>query len=144
MSSRIVSLVIDAEDPLTLARFWAGVLDWTVRSTGWQTTAMGPSGATIGVGERGGLEIDFQWVPEPRTTHKNRLHLDLNPTDRDQADELARLVAAGARPVQVGQGRVSWYVLADPEGNEFCLCRDRVAPLVPLESSGLRAGPDGR
>ncbi|HEX9339306.1 MAG TPA: VOC family protein, partial [Pseudonocardiaceae bacterium] len=52
-----------------------------------------------------------------------------NPTDRDQAAELARLRALGATPVDVGQsGDVSWHVLADPEGNEFCLCRTRVDP----------------
>ena len=59
---------------------------------------------------------------------KLRLHLDVNATDRDQADELDRLLALGARPADVGQtGAESWHVLADPEGNEFCLLRRRVA-----------------
>jgi hypothetical protein len=56
------------------------------------------------------------------------LHLDINPTDRDQDSELSRLLALGATPVDVGQDHVSWHVLADPEGNEFCLCRERVDP----------------
>jgi hypothetical protein len=61
---------------------------------------------------------------------KLRLHLDVNATDRDQADELDRLLALGARPADVGQtGAESWHVLADPEGNEFCLLRRRVAPV---------------
>jgi hypothetical protein len=135
MSSRIVSLVVDAADPLALAQFWARVLDWTVRTHGWQSTPLGPSGATIGHGPEHGLETDFRGVPDPRPERKNRLHLDVNPTDRDQAAELSRLIALGGRPVQVGQGSVSWYVLADPEGNEFCLCRDRVAPLDAPEAT---------
>jgi Glyoxalase-like domain len=59
-----------------------------------------------------------------------RLHLDVNPTDRDQDAELARLLAAGARPVDIGQpADASWYVLADPEGNEFCLLKTRLDAL---------------
>lgn len=129
MSSRIVSIVIDAADPTSLAEFWARALHWTILSTGWQRTPLGPSGATIGSLDPPGLELDFRWVPDPHSDQKNRVHLDINPVDRDQPDELARLVALGARPVQIGQGQVSWHVLADPEGNVFCLCRDRVAPL---------------
>ena len=57
---------------------------------------------------------------------KNRLHIDVNPTDRDQAAEVRRLVELGARPADVGQGAdVSWVVLADPEGNEFCVLASR-------------------
>jgi Glyoxalase-like domain len=60
-------------------------------------------------------------VPERKST-KNRLHLDLRADGLSTADELARLVELGARPADVGQGPdVSWVVLADPEGNEFCL-----------------------
>jgi hypothetical protein len=62
-------------------------------------------------------------VPDGPKTGKNRLHLDIKPVSRDQAAELGRLLALGARQVDVGQGARSWYVLADPEGNEFCLCR---------------------
>jgi hypothetical protein len=71
----------------------------------------------------------FQPVPDP-TPGKRRLHLDLNATDRDQDAELARLLALGATRADVGQGgEESWHVLADPEGNEFCLLASRVAPL---------------
>ena len=63
---------------------------------------------------------------EPAQT-RSRLHLDVNATDRDQDAELDRILALGARPTDVGQGDdVSWHVLADPEGNEFCLLRTRL------------------
>jgi hypothetical protein len=58
-------------------------------------------------------------------TVKNRIHVDVSPTDREQADEVRRLLDLGARPADVGQGDVSWVVLADPEGNEFCVLADR-------------------
>jgi hypothetical protein len=65
---------------------------------------------------------------DPRPA-KLRLHLDVNATDRDQDAELERLLALGARPADIGQtGTESWHVLADPEGNEFCLLRARVEP----------------
>jgi Glyoxalase-like domain len=73
--------------------------------------------------------LDFVLVPEPKRA-KNRLHLDLSPTDRDQDAELQRLLGLGATPADVGQGDdVSWHVLADPEGNEFCLLRGRAGPV---------------
>ncbi|MGC4856679.1 VOC family protein [Micromonospora sp. DT4] len=66
---------------------------------------------------------------EPKNGHA-RLHIDVNPTDRDQDDELERLLAAGARPIDIGQpADASWHVLADPEGNEFCLLKRRLDPL---------------
>ncbi|MET3806018.1 hypothetical protein ABIB25_003027 [Nakamurella sp. UYEF19] len=61
---------------------------------------------------------------------KPRLHIDVNATDRGQDAELERLLALGARPVDIGQtGEESWHVLADPEGNEFCLLKTRLQPL---------------
>ena len=57
---------------------------------------------------------------------KNRIHIDVNPSDRDQVEEVERLLALGARHADVGQGDVSWVVLADPEGNEFCVLSSRV------------------
>jgi hypothetical protein len=67
--------------------------------------------------------IVFVTVPEAKTV-KNRLHIDLNP-DADRDAEIERLVGLGARKVDVGQGDVAWTVLADPEGNEFCVLRAR-------------------
>ena len=71
----------------------------------------------------------FGAVADP-TPGKVRLHIDLNPTDRDQDAELGRLLDLGATRTDVGQsGGESWYVLADPEGNEFCLLRSRLDPV---------------
>jgi hypothetical protein len=56
---------------------------------------------------------------------KNRVHIDVNPTGSDQAEELTRLLSLGATHVDVGQGEQSWFVIADPEGNEFCLLKTR-------------------
>ena len=66
----------------------------------------------------------FVLVPEEKTT-KNRLHLDFRPDDRDA--EVERLLALGATRADVGQGEQSWVVLADPEGNEFCVLGSRVS-----------------
>jgi hypothetical protein len=82
---------------------------------------------SIGGGDPGGSGpvLTFVPVPEPKAV-KNRVHPDLNPSGCDQATELERLLALGARRVDVGQGDASWIVLADPEGNEFCLLERRV------------------
>jgi len=63
-------------------------------------------------------------VPEPKTV-KNRVHIDVNPSGTGQAEELERLLSLGARRVDIGQGDVSWVVMADPEANEFCVLRPR-------------------
>jgi hypothetical protein len=67
--------------------------------------------------------IIFLVVPEPKTV-KNRLHIDVRPVDRTTAEEVERIVALGARHVDIGQGEQNWTVLADPEGNEFCVLRE--------------------
>lgn len=115
VENRIASLVIDATDAERLAQFWAAAL-------GWQIVNQGSYGVSIGVDD-GPFEIDFRLVPDGPKPIKNRLHLDIKPVNRDQPAELDRLLALGARPVDVGQGARNWFVLADPEGNEFCLCR---------------------
>lgn len=128
MASRIVSLPIDCTYPDRLAGFWADVLGWQITQRGFQRTDHGNDGAVIAPEGGGPFEIDFRWVPDGPKLSKNRLHLDINPTDRDQDSELERLLSLGATAVNIDQGQVSWHVLADPEGNEFCLCRDRVDP----------------
>src|SRR5512135_3349781 len=115
MENRIVSLVIDATEAELLAQFWAEVL-------GWQVVDRGNYGVSTGV-DGGPFEIDFRFVPDGPKLAKNRLHLDLKPVNRDQAAELSRLVALGARQADVGQGDLNWVVLADPQGIEFRLCR---------------------
>ena len=114
MPSRIAALALDAVDPRPVADFWCAVL-------GWQVVEADDSGVSIGPADGRGTSIDVLKVPEAKTV-KNRMHLDLRADDGTTEQELARLLALGARRVDVGQEPdVSWVVLADPEGNEFCL-----------------------
>ena len=126
MACRITELVLDCRDPERLAGFWCDVLGWKVLDRdGDGSIEIGPEGG--GGGPQPVLVLSASDEPK---RGKLRLHLDVNATDRDQAEELDRLLAVGARPADVGQtGAESWHVLADPEGNEFCLLRQRVAPL---------------
>jgi catechol 2,3-dioxygenase-like lactoylglutathione lyase family enzyme len=120
MACRITELVLDAHDPDALADFWCAVL-------GYEVLDRDPEGA-IEIGPPGGglPTLVFDRVPEP-TPGKLRLHIDVKATDRDQAAELDRLLALGARPADIGQtGQESWQVLSDPEGNVFCLLAGRV------------------
>jgi predicted enzyme related to lactoylglutathione lyase len=114
MPSRLAVIAIDAVDPEVVADFWCAVLGWTI-------VGREPGGITIGDREQTWPRIDVFAVPEGKTV-KNRLHLDLRADGVSTADELDRLIALGARRVDVGQPPdASWVVLADPEGNEFCL-----------------------
>ncbi len=116
MPSAIAVIAIDASDPSLVAGFWCLVLGWEVLDVDEDGVSIGPPG-----GAAGGPTIDVLHVPEPKTL-KNRLHLDLRAEGTTRDEELARLEGIGARRVDVGQGPdVSWMVLADPEGNEFCL-----------------------
>ena len=126
MASRISELVLDCRDPELLARFWCDVLDFVVLER--------DTDGSLEIGARDGFggaqpTIILSPTDEPRKA-KSRLHIDLNATDRDQDAELQRLMELGARPADIGQtGEESWHVLADPEGNEFCLLRSRLKPL---------------
>ena len=126
--ARIHDLVFDSRRPSTIARFWAAVLDGyavapyddaeieRLRSIGIDDTEDDP-GVLVeapGVGPR----LCFQLVPESKVV-KNRVHLDLCCDDLDA--ETARLVGLGARVLTRGGPQPDWVVLADPEGNEFCL-----------------------
>ncbi|MFF5987272.1 VOC family protein [Prauserella flavalba] len=123
MTSRIAALAIDAVEPRVVAEFWCAVLGWTVVDTA-------PDGITIGPAGGAGLTIDVFAVPE-RKSVKNRLHLDLRADGGSTVEELRRLLDLGARRVDVGQGPdVSWVVLADPEGNEFCLLSRTVQEML--------------
>jgi catechol 2,3-dioxygenase-like lactoylglutathione lyase family enzyme len=126
MACRITELVLDCRDPGRLAGFWCEVLGWKVIDRdGNEAIEIGPEGGADGA--QPVLVLSASTDPK---RDKLRLHLDVNATDRDQAAELERLLALGARPADVGQtGAESWHVLADPEGNEFCLLRRRVAPV---------------
>ena len=112
MGSRWDSVVIDATDPARLGRWWAEVL-------GYRIQREAPNELVIAPGSADRPAIVFTAVTEPKSG-KNRLHLDLRPEDRDA--EVERLVDMGARHVDIGQAAdVGWIVLADPEGNEFCV-----------------------
>ena len=127
MACRISELVIDAADANRLAAFWSAVLGYVELSREEDgSIEIGPPDARFG-GPQPTLVFSPSGAPR---TGKLRLHIDVNPTDRDQDAELERLLALGARPADVGQtGTESWDVLADPEGNEFCLLRARLQPL---------------
>jgi predicted enzyme related to lactoylglutathione lyase len=114
MPSRIAVLAIDAVSPRVIADFWCAVLGWRVVEEDASVVSIAPADGCWPT-------IDVLAVPEPKTV-KNRLHLDLRADGVPTAQELDRLLALGARRVDVGQGPdVSWVVLGDPEGNEFCL-----------------------
>lgn len=119
VGARLTEVVIDAADPIRLAGFWAEVL-------GWGRTGSDDDGV-VEIAGPGGERPTLVFVPvDDAKTVKNRIHLDVNPTGCDQDEELARLLSLGAVEVDVGQGAPTWHVLADPEGNEFCLLRRRV------------------
>jgi Glyoxalase-like domain len=117
MGTVVSTIVVDSLNPLQLARWWSDVLDRPLDESDDPEISLLP---LDGVGP----EILFVPVPEAKAV-KNRLHLDVRPQNgSDQETELRRLLELGARRIDVGQGPdVSWIVLADPEGNEFCLLR---------------------
>ncbi len=127
----VSQLCVDARDPHALAAWWADALGWRVVADDDEVGVEPPDGGPV-------------WLFLPvgdRKQVKNRLHVDLRPPDgSDQATELARLLDLGAVRVDVGQGPdVTWHVLADPEGNEFCLLRSTPAELAVLGTGGWPA-----
>ena len=113
MALRFQCTVIDCTDAKRVGEFWAALLDRPL-----EADPEDPSEFWIDLG--GGPDLLFQNVPEAKSV-KNRLHIDLRPDDQEA--EVARALSLGARHVDVGQGEQSWVVLADPEGNEFCILR---------------------
>ena len=150
-------LTIDANDPARLVRFWAPLLGYEVqppppgfdswidwyRSKGVpeEELAGDPDDLVDRIHDPSGRgpNIWFQIVPEEKAG-KNRLHLDLTPIDCSQADEVARLEALGAHRVDIGQGQTKWVVLADPEGNEFCVLRSLAPGEFELPAPAADAG----
>ena len=126
MSTRLVHVVIDATEPGRLARFWAAALGWVIALEERDEVVVWPPGFSYP--DPAALPLVFVPVPEPKTG-KNRLHLDLvSESAAHQADSVGRLLALGAAPADIGQGiqgDVPWVVLADPEGNEFCVLDPR-------------------
>jgi hypothetical protein len=130
MSIRWYSMVVDCRDVAAQSQWWAEALGWVVAYQDDDEVTLVPphaltKGDQIPVEERS-PGLVFVPVPDGKSV-KNRLHLDVAPrADDDQAAEVQRLVDLGAVRVDVGQGKEStWVVLADPEGNEFCVLSAR-------------------
>src|SRR5262252_8837648 len=124
MTSKFTELAIDCADPGGLARFWCSVLDYEVQDDG--VVAIGSLVVPEGKSRLGPVPpmLTFAHVPE-RKTVKNRVHLDVNPTDRSQDEEIARLIGLGATVVNDNRPEFGWVTLGDPEGNEFCVLASR-------------------
>ncbi|GAA3037611.1 VOC family protein [Actinokineospora globicatena] len=120
MPTRLVNVVVAATDPPAQARFWADLL-------GWRVSHVADGEVDVSAPEEDGWDMDLVFVPvaEPKRG-KNSLHLDLSSLSAtDQDATVQRALALGARALDVGQGDVPWVVLADPEGNEFCVLEPR-------------------
>jgi Glyoxalase-like domain len=124
MDIRIQCIVVDSVEPSPLAAFWAAAL-------GWRVTFENELESVVEPPEGSGLEDvvpDLLFVRNPdQKVAKNRLHLDLRP--KDQNAEVDRLIGLGAKRADIGQETVRWVVMADPEGNEFC-----VLPPLPADT----------
>ena len=135
MTLRLVQIAIDARDDSAVGRFWAEALGWGVSSEEPGVTNVEPVG--FAYPDPVAVCIDVLAVPEPKTV-KNRVHIDLATTSAaHQADLVARLQDLGATPADVGQGDVSWTVLADLEGLQSHYMRQLREPHRP----GTRPGP---
>ena len=113
MTLDLAWVAFDCKDPVALARFWAEVLGFEIEADSDDEIFLHPKNGV-------GPNVMFLKVPDEKVV-KNRLHFDLRPDD--QAAEVERVLALGATRVDIGQGDVTWEVLADPEGNEFCILR---------------------
>jgi catechol 2,3-dioxygenase-like lactoylglutathione lyase family enzyme len=128
------AICLDANDPVTLGRWWAELLGWRVThiADDQEELALEPPAGSREDGVA--ADVLFLKVPEGKAG-KNRLHIDLRPDDH--AAEVARAEALGATRVDVGQGDdKTWVVFADPEGNEFCILRH----YTPEELASLNPG----
>ena len=123
MALRLVQVNVKARDDSALGRFWAEALGWGVSSEGPGVTNVEPVGFVWP--DPVAVCVDVVTVPDPETV-RYRVHLDLATTSAaHQAELVARLEDLGATPADVGQGDVPWTVLADPEGNVFCVLEPR-------------------
>lgn len=123
MALRLVQVNFKARDDSALGRFWAEALGWDISSEGPGVSNVEPAGFTGP--DPAAVCVDVVTVPDPETV-RYRAHLDLATTsEAHQAELVARLVKLGATPADIGQGDVPWTVLADPEGNVFCVLEPR-------------------
>ena len=116
MSVVINNLTVDCRDPKALADFWIAALGWHVVDESDEGVMIAPFTEP----HPGVFPVYFQENSDDKVV-KNRWHFDLAPVD--QAAEVARLQSLGARHADIGQGEVAWVVMADIEGNEFCVLR---------------------
>jgi catechol 2,3-dioxygenase-like lactoylglutathione lyase family enzyme len=125
MPTRMNSLVFDAADPSALARFWATATGWPITYEEPDEVIVEPPEDDAGTPIEPGLPLVFGANDDPKVS-KNRVHIDLNSrSDSEQREIVERLLAHGAEPADIGQTDVRWVVLADPEGNEFCVLDPR-------------------
>jgi len=120
---RLQCITIDADNPKKLADFWSAALDWKITYEDEIEVCVELQDGSPEVGRI--PDILFIKVADKKVA-KNRLHFDLRP--QDQMAEVARLESLGARKIEIGQSEdpdTSWVVMADPEGNEFCVLRTR-------------------
>ena len=118
MSLRWQCICVDSTDPAPLARWWAELLGWRITHEGDDEVVLEPpAGSPL---EDRSPDILFLKVPEEKR-EKVRIHIDLRPDDQEA--EVARAESMGATRVDIGQGDQTWVVLADPQGNEFCILR---------------------
>ena len=116
MDVRVEMVVFDCADPLALADFWAEATGYSVDHGDQEWVTLRESGAGSNI------RLGFQRVPEPKSG-KNRVHVDLHTDDEER--EPQRIEALGARRLYVSEDPGDVFItLADPEGNEFCVCRD--------------------
>jgi predicted enzyme related to lactoylglutathione lyase len=134
MTSMVLNVTFDCGDPAALARFWGEVTGWPVD----EEPEPGRSDASVGPAADGGPRLYFVHVVEPKPA-KNRLHLDVMPSDRTQNEEIERLIGLGATVLSDRRPEFGWVVLADPQGNEFCLeiSRGELDALIAAEHDRL-------
>jgi catechol 2,3-dioxygenase-like lactoylglutathione lyase family enzyme len=119
MTSRISEICFDCTDAERMAEFWCAVLGYRVGESDDEGIEL--------IGQPSSPVILMLRDPRPKR-EKNRLHLDINAVDRTQEEEVERILALGATRIDIGQGEPTWVVLADPEGNEFCVLRSTQPP----------------
>ncbi|MEU7866757.1 VOC family protein [Dactylosporangium sp. NPDC049140] len=124
MAVRLVQVNLKARDDVALGRFWAAALGWTASGSGRGATPVAPAGFDW-TDPDAPVCVDVIAVPDPETV-RYRMHIDLATTSAaHQAELVARLLSLGATAADIGQGDVPWTVLADPEGNLFCVLEPR-------------------
>lgn len=120
MTVRIGELAIDCSDPMVAAQFWCKALGYRITDQDETSVAIAGDSAAPTI---------LLFATSDSKLHKNRIHLDVCPVDTSQEEEVLRLEGLGARRLDIGQLDVSWVVMKDPVGNEFCV----MATVLPPE-----------